>query len=299
MVLRIAAFLSIGWYGLLFFLGFHYLELDQQLLAVFFEEGWQNYNGPSLSSPENQYFGLWLFSTLGSAFVLHLLPSDKTALIKTLLLINISFLVSYLFLFLIDGDISMNESKIWWIITSVSQLVGHGMLAFEYDLTNYTNKTLKYIFLLQALTYGGLLSLGFYYLQWDAELVAESTELGWEHHENVMVPEGRAVKVPEMNYHLILILACILSFALLILTKNSNQWRAALFFTLIGFTLYSAIVYFNGYSYTMQETKGWWIGGCSMVIALSSILFWQTKAPEPDFDPIHQDNLLDDLSGLE
>lgn len=298
--MKVIAILPICWYSLLFYLGFYYLELDQQLLASFFEVGWENYKGPSLSSPENQYFGLWLFSTLVSAFLLRFAPFEETALNKILFRLNVLFFLSYLFLSVLDGDSSMYETKIWWISTSLIQVMGHSMLLVENPLTTYINNTLKYLFGVQALVYGGLLALGFYYLQWDAALVAEAAKLGPEHHEMVMVPEGRATKVPEMHYHLLLILTSLCTLGITILINDSafNRWRSRSIFLLLSLILYSVVVYLNGYSYTMEQTKVFWMGGCSLVLLFFAFLAWTTKAPVSKFDTIYEDNVLDDFSRL-
>lgn len=299
MVFRMAAFLSVGWYGLLFFWGFYYLALDQELYEEFFRVGWENYEGLSLSYPENAYYSKWLYSTLVSFFILRFLPLEQSLFKTKLIIVNLLFCLSYLGLYFVDGDISIKEGKVWWIITSICQVVGHSMLIAEEMLKEHSQRFLKFIYSFQALLYLGFIGLGLYYWQWDLELVEEKENLGWQHHDKVMVPAGRAVKVPELNYHTILMVGAVLSLAMNALVGPSNKWLSRLNVLLLLFTLYSGVVYFNGYSFTMQETMGWWISGCGWVAAIFAILAWQTKPATPDLEPLYEDNLLDDFSSLE
>lgn len=299
MLSRMAGLLSVGWYALLFYGGFYYLNLDQELYEEFFRVGWENYEGLSLSYAENSYYSYWLSSSLVSLFILRFFPLKQSLFKSKLIVVNLLFLLSYVALYFMDGDISIKESKIWWMITSISQIVGHSMLISEQVLKQHSQRFLKFIYSFQALLYLGFIGLGFYYWQWDLALLEEKENLGWQHHDNVMVPAGRAVKIPELNYHTILIVGAILSLAMNALVGPTNKWLLRLNALLLLLLVYSGVVYFNGYSFTMQETMGWWISGCGLVAAIFALLTWQTKAPIPSWGSLYKDNLLDDFSSLE
>ena len=292
--------IHILWYSFLFYLGFYYLELDRQLLDTFFEVGWSNYNGPPLDSPENSYFSIWLGSSLLSVALLLLFVQRKAAhFVVYIRWMSALFAVVYFFLYWADGDANMKETKIWWTLTSIGQLLGNGLLLTGNHFIQHRDKYLRQFFLFQALFYAALIGVGFYYLYWDWELLDEVARMGNLHHDNVMLREGRASKVPELNYHSLLVVATVLSLALLALAHLDMRWKSFLRNSLIGLLLYSFFIYLsNTYKYTMFGTMTFWLLGCGAVSAFSFLLYKNIEVAPEIRTPNYRDDVLDDFSGL-
>ena len=295
MRLKTTFLLLAGWYGFLWYLGYYYLAWDNQLMREFFDVGWNNYEGPSLSSSENQYYGIWVLSGVVSIIALRGVFRKPTTFGIGLLSSNGFFTLIYVGLWLWDGDASMQETQVFWTVGCLLQLSLCGILLVEESL----KQQLRGVLLGQFLAYVFLIGLGVYYWQWDLQLLKEREMLGFEHHNEVMIPEGRSVKVPEMRYHFVLLLAATLSLLFSFLTATSNKWWLSIRFAAMGLLLYASIVYFNGYTFEMAETRYWWMGWCGSLALLHLALFWKDNANSISSSVGYQSNVLDDLSHLE
>lgn len=296
MRLKVFLLLSLAWYGYLLYLGFSYLEWDLELYQEFMRVGWDKYEGPSLATPENHYFGVWLLSTLVSTILVFAVPTEKNVMVLCFAAINFLLLISYIILQVADGDFSLQETQILWIVSALIELIGHGILLIEKPLTKRIRQQPSSLFLGYTLASFCLIGVGFYYWQWDIALVTEKARLGNIHHNNSMIPEGRAVKVPELQYHLMLAFTSLLALALVYLVQLRSKLLTVLKVLFFILLLYSMVVYANGYSFTMEETVGWWVGLCSVIGLLSGVLFWTTRKPVDDLGPVYEDDLLDDFS---
>ncbi|MFK7797540.1 MAG: hypothetical protein AB8E82_08810 [Aureispira sp.] len=288
--------LHILWYSFLFYLGFEYIALDRQLLNDFSEVGWNNYNGLPLDAPENQYFSLWLGSSILSMVMLLFVRREAAPFVVYVRWMTVFFGLVYLFLYWADGDPNIRETSLWWALTSASQVLGNVLLLFNNRFIRYKNDSLRKLFLLQALGYLVLVGVGLYYLYWDGQLAQEIERMGDLHHDNVMLGEGRGNKVPERNYHRLLIVTSILSLVLLYWTRVDNPWKLPLRFSLIGLFLYSFFIYAsNTYKYTMFGTLTFWMLGCGVVSAFSFLLHKNIKVEPEMLPPAYRDDVLDDF----
>jgi hypothetical protein len=195
-----------------------------------------------------------------------------------------------------DGDPNIRETSIWWALTSAGQVLGNLLLLTNDHFIQRRNDSLRKLFLLQAMFYLALIGGGFYYLYWDWELLAEVARMGDLHHDNVMLAEGRASKLPERNYHRLLIVASILSLLLLYWAGIEGRWKAALRLSLIGLLLYSFFIYAsNTYKYTMFGTLAFWLLGCGVVSVFSLLLRKHIHAEPEGLLPAYRDDVLDDF----
>lgn len=291
-------FINLVWYSCLLYLGFCYLEWNQ----ASYENSpidWEYYAGVYLSTPEKRYFGLWVLSTAVSMFFLVRTSVEQSRRGVHLGLINFFLLFSYILLYAASEDFNLQETKIWWVISTLIQLIGHSILLVEQPLLKPINTYSSLLFLGYAAVFFCLLGLGFYYWQWDTALVAERLQEGEAHYYYTMVPEGGATKTPELHYHLMLAIASLFYLSLIHLLQWSNNLLTTLKVACFFVLLYSVFVYVNGYAYTMGGTVGWWVGSCSFIGLLSGILFWKNRKTVGRGKALYRDNLLDDFSTLE
>lgn len=71
-------------YAYLLYLGFFYLELDEQLRGEFDRVGWQNYDGLDLDYPENTYYAIWIGCSIISFFLARMVSESKSSIALSL-----------------------------------------------------------------------------------------------------------------------------------------------------------------------------------------------------------------------
>lgn len=284
-------------YAYLIHLGFYYLEVDATLWAEFDRVGWEQYDGPDLDSPENTYYGIWIFASLFTifvAFIGKMVDKDSTIAPLVFLVATVS-LLGYGLLYVADGRFSLKETQAGWIFTgSVQILIGIGSV-FNTFVSRMVHFGLKQLFFFNAIVYVLLFLLGQYFLNLDTSILAEMDRLG----ENY---DGLHYDFPENTYHLILTVLTLVSLFLGGMLKDKDLLNSMYKWTLIIFFLYSIFVFINDGNPDMTETQYWWMG-LTILTSIFSFLIsrgLENKLPKREEEEVfYNDNILDDLSSLE
>ena len=294
--MKLFYFLHAIFYGFLIYLGFSYLKLDAALWAEFIEVGWNNYEGPSLSSPENSYYLIGLLASFFTVFVVwgkRLIKNGDAIAISGLIFSTIAVIV-YAGLYFLDGDASIKESQLVWIFISVIQILISGVAIFDTILAEMVKTSLKQLFLLNGILYLTLCGLGFYFLNWDNTILVEKERLG-------ALYQGTDKDFPENTYHFILAVLNLISLILGMLVKDKKN-ISRIYKGILGvFFLYSLFVALNDGNPDMAETQSWWVSLTVLTSLISFVLFIliENKLPEQEEETFYDDNILDDLSSLE
>lgn len=267
-------------YSFILYIGFSFLSIDEAISEEFFRVGWENYEGLSLNYAEKSYYGIYVISVICSLFFLFKFGDFAKGFRAFFTFFNLLLLLLYSSLYLFEGA-RLQEVKIVWITTSIAQVMWYFLLLIEPYVEQHRARLSKRLWLFQSVFFVALLGIGFYYWQWDLELVNEQRRMGNDHFNNVMIPNGRDTKIPEMTYHLLLVLASLVAISIGILSKNASKWLKVAQVVNVVLLLYSMLVYGNGYWLDMTETFYWWVSLCVLGALLAAILFWKTEYEQP------------------
>ncbi|MFK7797541.1 MAG: hypothetical protein AB8E82_08815 [Aureispira sp.] len=265
MVLQLTSIVSAVWYSFLLYLGFYYLNLEQQLYEGFLDTFGMLPERSKEEHYEPTYFGLWVVSAASSTIRLYTFytKSKDHAFLLVGYWMSLLFTAGAFLFFMVSEMLSMEDTKFWWLLGCLGQITIHGLIVLEQPLKQYPTSVAKYLFLLQALLYATLLASGYHY--WKADLDS-------------------------------IIIISIISLIINKLTTLKNKGLLAVNIILMVWLLYSVIVYFD--VIILVETKIWCFFNMGVLASLFALLFFQTGRPIRLAAPIREDEVLDDFSGL-
>lgn len=271
-------------FGIMIYVGFSFAAMENRLWADFWEVGWANYTGTDVDYPSNTFHTIFIMLFIGSLWSgWYVKPTAETKkTLKFWMGAKVLSLAFSIVAYLVDGDFNVRETTVIWVgICSLQMAFAVVWLRQISDNTDSLNIN-QTVWLVHTIAYIGLLGAGFYFWNWDNQIVAERRALGDAY-------EGVDKDLPENTYFLAMTIAGIVSVLIELLYKTKQKrlhqffvgWAVVIFAT--GFFLYA-----NDGNPDMGETAWAWISICIIMIVLSAILY--KKAPN---QPITSTDLLD------